>query len=211
MEDVKLIAKKRSLEGSSNARRMRRAGSLPGVIYGDDKEAVSVELNTHDFEQILHHHSSESLMIEIELEGEGDMSVLIKDVQHHPVSGDPLHIDLLRVAVDKVIHVDIQVELVGEAAGAKAGGSVDHVMHSIGVECLPGDLVDTIEVDVSALEIGQALHVSDITFSDTFKVLVDGSAIVATVSGPTAESEDDEDAVAGASEPEVITEKKEEE
>lgn len=210
MEDTKLIAKKRDLEGTSNARRIRRAGSLPGVVYGDEKETVSIEVNAHEFDLILHHHTSESLLIDIELEGEGDISVLVKDVQHHPVSGDPLHIDLLRVAADKLIHVDIQLKLVGESAGVKAGGSLDHVMHSIGIECLPGDLVESIEVDVSDLEIGKALHVSDLTLSDKFKLLVDEAAIVATVSGPKAEGEDDEDAVA-STEPEVITEKKEEE
>ncbi len=207
MEDTKLIAKKRDLEGSSNARRMRNAGSLPAVVYGDDKEPVSVEINAHDFEQILHHHASESLIIDVELEGEGLISVLVKDVQHHPVTSDPLHVDLMRVAANKPIHVDVQLELVGEAAGVKAGGSLDHVMHSIGVECLPGDLVEAFEVDISDLEIGKALHVSELNLDSKFKLLVDADAIVATVSGPKAE----EEAAEEGAEPEVITEKKEEE
>jgi large subunit ribosomal protein L25 len=208
MEDTKLIAKKRDLEGSSNARRLRTAGSLPGVIYGAEKDPVSIVVDSHDFEQILHHHVSESLIIDIELEGEGEMSVLVKDVQHHPVTSDLVHVDLLRVAADKPIHADIALELVGEAAGVKAGGTLDHVMHSIGVECLPGDLVEVIEVDVSDLEIGNALHVSDLQLDSKFKLLVDGAAIVATVTGPKAEKE--EEAGEGIAEPEVITEKKEE-
>jgi large subunit ribosomal protein L25 len=210
MEDTKLIAKKRDLEGSSNARRMRHSGLLPAVIYGSEKEAVSIQVDTHVFEQILHHHASESLLIEIELEGEGDMSVLVKDVQHHPVSGDLLHVDLLRVDANKAIHVDIQIELVGEAAGVKAGGSIDHVMHSIGVECLPGEMVEAFEVDVSDMEIGNSLSVADLKLGSQFKLLVDEEAIVASVSGPQAEEEEEEDeAVSG--EPEVITEKKVEE
>jgi len=208
MEDKKLIAKKRSLEGSSNARRMRNTGNLPGVIYGSDKAPVSIELDTHDFEQILHHHTSESLLIEINLEGEGDLSVLVKDVQHHPVTSDLIHVDLMRVEANKPIHVDIAIELVGESKGVKAGGILDHVMHSIAVECLPGDLVEAFEADVSGLEIGDSLHVSDLNIGSKYKLLVDEEAIVAGVSGPQAEEVEEEEEGEGATEPEVITEKK---
>ena len=211
MEDKKLIAKKRSLEGSSNARRMRHAGNLPGVVYGSGREAVSIEVDIHDFEQILHHSSSESMLIDISLEGEGDLSVLVKDVQHHPVSSELIHVDLLRVEANKPISVDIALELVGEAAGVKAGGILDHTMHSIAVECLPGDLVESFEVDVTALEIGQSLQISDLNLDSKYKLLVDEESIVAGVSGPQAEEEEEpEEAEAGAAEPEVITEKKEE-
>ncbi|MDH3981325.1 MAG: 50S ribosomal protein L25 [Kiritimatiellaceae bacterium] len=206
MEDKKLIAKKRDLEGTSNVRRMRGAGSLPGVLYGAEKEPVSIEVDAHAFELILHHHASESLLIEIELEGEGDMSVLVKDVQHHPVTSDLLHVDLLRVSANKPIHVDIELDLIGEPEGVKAGGTLDQVMHSIGLECLPGDLVDAIEVDVSDLEIGKNLHVSDLGLDAKFKLLVDPNAIVCAISGPKAESDEEEVDDAG-SEPEVITEK----
>ncbi len=208
MEDKKLIAKKRSLDGSSNARRMRHAGSLPGVIYGSDTAPVSIEVNAHDFEQILHHHTSESLLIAINLEGEGDLSVLVKEVQHHPVTSDLMHIDLMRVEANKPIHVDIAIELVGESKGVKTGGILDHVMHSIAVECLPGDLVEAFDVDVSKLEIGDSLHVSDLNLGDKYKILVDEAAIVAGVSGPQAEAEEEEEGE-GAEEPEIITEKKE--
>ena len=206
----KLIAKKRSLEGSSNARRMRATGNLPGVVYGSEKAPVSIEVDTHAFEQILHHHASESLLIDISLEGEGDLSVLVKDVQHHPVSSELIHVDLLRVEANKPISVDIALEVIGEAAGVKAGGILDHTMHSIAVECLPGDLVEAFEVDVSDLEIGQQLQVSDLNLDSKYKLLVDEESIVAGVSGPQAEEEEEvEEAEEGATEPEVITEKKE--
>jgi large subunit ribosomal protein L25 len=211
MEDTKLIAKKRDLDGSSNARRMRKTGALPGVIYGDEKEPTSIQLNAHDFEQLLHHHASESLIVDIELEGEGDVSVLVKEVQHHPVTSDLVHVDLLRVAANKPIQVEVPLELTGEAAGVKAGGTLDHTMHFIAVECLPADLVEAIEADVSALEIGQALHVSDLVIPGSLKLLVDGAGIVASVAGPRAEEEEEVEEEAGSAEPEVISEKKEEE
>ncbi|MBN2703945.1 MAG: 50S ribosomal protein L25 [Pontiellaceae bacterium] len=205
MEDKKLIAKKRDLEGSGNARRLRGAGSLPGVVYGADKDPVSVLVDIHDFGQILHHHTSESLIIDITVEGEGEMSVLVKEVQHHPVTSELMHVDFMRVEADRPIHVDIEIELVGDAAGVKSGGLLDQVMHTIGVECLPADLVEKFEINVARLEIGQALHVSDLKLDAKYKVLVDDEAIVASISGPTAEADEEEE---GASEPEVIGEKK---
>jgi large subunit ribosomal protein L25 len=213
MEDAKLIAKKRDLEGTSNARRMRKTGSLPAVIYGADKEAVSVEINAHDFEQLFHHHASESLMTEIELEGEGNIRVLVKDVQHHPVTSDLLHVDMMRVVAGKAMTVEIQLEIVGEAAGVKAGGTLDHIMHSLSVECLPKDMVEAIEIDVSDLEIGEALQVSDLGLDSKYKVLVDEASIVATVAAPRVEEEEEGEEVdaEASAEPEVITEKKEEE
>lgn len=210
MEDTKLIAKKRDLEGSSNARRMRREGILPGVIYGSDKDALSVTVGLHDFEQILHHHASESLIVEIDLEGEGTVSVLVKDVQHHPVTSDLLHVDLFRIEANKPIQVDIQLEMIGESAGVKAGGILDQVMHSIEIECLPGDLVDSLEVNVAALEIGDSLQVSDLNLDAKYKVLADEDAIVVSVSGPQAEEEEDEGEEVAAGEPEVIGEKTDE-
>ena len=206
MEDTKLIAKKRDLEGSASARRMRKEGMLPGVIYGTDKAPSSVLLTAHDFELLLHHHASESLIVEIELEGEGDVSVLVKEVQRHPVTSDLMHVDFQRINANETISVEIQVELTGEAAGVKLGGSLDHVMHSIAVECLPGDLVEAFEADVSDLKIGAALCVSDLNLSDKFKLLVDEDSIIAAVSAPKAEEVEEE---AASDEPEVINEKKE--
>ena len=210
MEDTKLIAKKRDLQGSSNARRLRRAGNLPGVIYGDGEAATAIELNMHDFEQLLHHHTSETMLVEMTVEGEGDVTVLVKDVQRHPVTSDPMHVDMQKIAADKPIQVDIQLEPVGEAIGMKAGGNLDLVMHTIAIECLPGDLVESIEVDVSEMEIGDSLHVSDLKLGAKLKLLGDEDAIVISVSAPRAEEEEEDEgaeAVEGA-EPEVITEKK---
>jgi large subunit ribosomal protein L25 len=207
MEDTKLIAKKRDLEGSSNSRRLRRTGALPGVIYGDEKTPVSVEIEAHAFELILNHHASESMIINVALEGEGDISVLVKDVQHHPVTSDLLHVDLMRIAANKPIQVDIPLDLVGDAAGVKAGGSLEHTMHSIGVECLPADLVEAFEFDVSALEIGSVLSVADLGIDSKFKLLVDEEAIVASVHAPKVEEEEESES---ADEPEVISAKKEE-
>lgn len=207
MEEKKLIAKKRDLKGSSNSRRLRKTGNLPAVIYGDGKEGVAVELNSHEFELLLHHHTSENVIVKLALEGGDDMSVLVKDVQHHPVTSELVHVDLQKISMDKAIHVEVALELVGDAVGVKLGGGLEQTMHSIMVECLPGDLVESIEVDVSALGIGDALHVSDIKANPKLKLLADEDAIVAAVHEARVEDEVEEGAAAG-NEPEVISAKK---
>ncbi len=208
MEDTKLIAKKRDLQGSSNSRRLRKTGNLPAVIYGEGKEATAIQLETHAFEQLLHHHASETLITEIALDGTGDISVLVKDVQRHPVSGNAIHVDLLKIIAGQAIQVDILLELVGEADGVKEGGVMDQVMHSISVECLPRNLVESIEVDVSEMSIGDVLHVSDLNLGSTFTTTLEGGAIVASVAAPRVEEEPEEELADASAEPEVINEKK---
>ena len=210
MEAQQISVKKRNLEGSSASRRMRHAGLLPGVIYGIDSNPLAVELETHALEQVLHHHASETILVDIDLEGEGSVSVLLKEVQHHPVSGALLHVDLQRVAANQTLQVEVSLELVGEPEGVKLGGLLDQVMHTILVECLPADLPETVNVDVSELEIGSALHVSDLKLGNKVAILSDADALVAGVSAPKVDLEDDEDEDVEA-EPEVITEKPSEE
>ncbi|HBO87675.1 MAG: 50S ribosomal protein L25 [Pontiellaceae bacterium] len=210
MEAQQISVKKRSLEGTSASRRMRCTGSLPGVIYGIDSNPMAVELETHAVEQLFHNHASETILVDINLEGEGAVSVLLKEVQHHPVSGELMHLDLQRVAANQTLQVEVSLELVGEPEGVKAGGLLDHVMHTILVECLPADLPETVNVDVSELEIGSALHVSDLKLGNKVAILSDADAVVAGVSAPKVEQEEDEDGDVAA-EPEVITEKPSEE
>jgi len=211
MEDTKLIAKKRDQRGSSNARRMRRAGNLPAVVYGEGKEASSVQLNMHAFEELLHHHTSETIITEIALEGGGDTSVLVKEVQRHPVNGSITHVDLQKIIAGQAIQVDILLSLVGEAEGVKEGGVLDQVMHSISVECLPRNLVESIEVDISEMSIGDSLCVADLALGSKFVTTLDADAIVASVAIPRAEEEPEEGELgetAEGAEPEVINEKK---
>ena len=211
MEETKLIARKRDLQGSANARRMRKTGTLPGVIYGDGAEAIPVQIETHAFEQLLHHHASETMLVDVEIEGEGSTSVLVKDVQHHPVTSELVHVDMLKVAADKPIRVEIPVDVTGEAAGVKAGGILELIMHTISVECLPGDLVESLEVDVSELEIGTSLCASDVKLGAKLKLLTDPESIIVSVAEPRVEVEPEEEAEEAeeGAEPEVISEKKE--
>ena len=147
---------------------MRHAGLLPGVIYGADVNPLAVELEMHAVEQVLHHHASETILVDIDLEGEGSVSVLLKEVQHHPVSGALLHVDLQRVAANQTLQVEVSLELVGEPEGVKLGGLLDQVMHTILVECLPADLPETVNVDVSE-DINMGMGRADLVTADLGK------------------------------------------
>jgi large subunit ribosomal protein L25 len=214
MEDTKLIAKKRDMRGSSNARRLRKSGSLPGVVYGEGKEAAPVEIETHAFNQLLHHHASDTMITSISLEGK-EMQVLVKEVQRHPTTGEVIHVDLTKIVAGQAINVDILLDLTGEAAGVKEGGVLEQVMHSIPVECLPKDLVESIEVDVSEMGIGDTLCVSDLNLGSVLKTQLEPDAIIATVAEPRVEEEPEEEEAleeeGEGAEPEVISEKKAEE
>jgi large subunit ribosomal protein L25 len=200
---------------------MRHDGLIPGVIYSDGGEARSISLPTHEFEQMLHHHAGEQMMLQIELDGKA-LSVLLKDVQHNMMTGGTIHVDLHEVSMTKKLRVQISIELIGEADGVKnEGGVLDHLLHSVEVECLPSDILEKIEVDVSALKIGDMLTVKDIEIDAAkYEISTEGDVGVASVSEPrVVEEPTDEEGEEGAegagegtaSEPEVINEKKEEE
>ncbi|QHI68516.1 50S ribosomal protein L25/general stress protein Ctc [Tichowtungia aerotolerans] len=208
--DAKMIVSSRELKGSSNARRMRRDGQIPGVVYGDGGEARPVSLPAHEFEQMLHHHAGEQMMVEIELDGKTE-SVLLKDVQHDPLSGNVIHVDFLEVALNKKIKVQVPVEPVGEAEGVKSqGGILDHSLYSLDVECLPADILEKIEVDVSALKIGDVMTVKDISIDTSkYTILADEDIVVTSVLAPRLAAETEGEEGAEGAGPEVITEKKE--
>jgi large subunit ribosomal protein L25 len=213
--DAKLIVTSRTEKGSANVRRMRRAGMVPGVIYGDGGEAREVSLPQHEFQQMLHHHAGEQMMVSIELDGK-DESVLLKDVQHAPMSGDVLHVDFQEVSLTKKLKVQITLELVGEPEGVKTeGGILDHTLYSVEVECLPGDILEKIEVDVSSLKMGDVLTVKDIDLdASKYEIQDDEDLAIATILAPRVAVDEEEEGEEGAEDasagPEVITEKKEE-
>jgi large subunit ribosomal protein L25 len=213
--DAKIIVKSRDEMGSANARRLRRDGWVPGVIYSEGTEARTVSLPKHEFEQMLRHHTSEHVMIKIQIDGDKEESVLLKDVQHDAISDGVVHVDMQKVAMDKKLHIEVPVELVGEPDGVKnQGGVLDHLLHHIEISCFPADIPESINVDVSALKLGDVLAVKDIKIdASKITILMDAETGVASVSLPKVVEEPvaEAGAVAAPGEPEVIREKKPEE
>lgn len=211
---VKVVAEGRSSSGSSSMRRLRRTGKFPGIVYGVGKQPISVQLDERSFKHELGSHIGEHLIVDLEIPGVETKKVLLQEVQHHPITGRILHADFQEISMTRKLRLEIPVHLVGEPVGVTQGGGVlEHIARVIEVECLPTDLVEHFDVDVSAMQIGDSLSAGDVPLDATKYTLITGKDIaIAAVSAPREEEvEATPEAAAGAAaEPEVIKEKKEE-
>ena len=191
-------------EGKFNknaARRVRVAGKIPAVVYGAGQEAVAVAVDPKVITRILHSDSGHNTIFDLNVEGASIVKAMIVDWQNEPIKGKLLHIDLKRIAMDKAMRVSVPIVLVGIPVGVKSqGGLLEHVLREVEIECLPGDIPSHLDVDVTALELNGAIHVSDLPHSGTLKFLGAEDATVAHVVALKAE---EEPAEAAATEPEV--------
>lgn len=213
--ETKLVAQKREVAGTSASRRLRREGWLPGVLGDKKGKSVSIQVNGHDFGLLLQHHRSENLILDLEIGKEKPKKVLLSEVQHDPITDKALHVDFIEISMTEKMRIDVPIELVGEAVGVvQEGGVLDYLLRELEVECLPVDLVQSIEADVSGLKIGDILLVSSLEVDPKLTVLTDSGTPVAGVSPPHVEEEVVPEEVAEgeeAAEPEVIGEEKKEE
>jgi len=172
-------------EGKFNknaARRVRVSGKIPAVVYGAGQDAVAVAVDPKVITKILHSDSGHNTIFDLNVEGSAVVKAMIVDWQHEPIKGSLLHIDLKRIAMDKMMTVSVPIQLVGVPVGVKSqGGILEHVMREVEVECLPNDIPSHLDVDVSNLELHGIIHVSDLPHSGRLKFLEDETATVAHV------------------------------
>jgi large subunit ribosomal protein L25 len=211
-KQVKLKAEPRSNVGRSAVRKIRARGFIPAVIYGGNDKPQPLQVSTRDINAMMSQASGENVLVELEI-GDGGQSrtALVQEVQHSPVGGEIRHVDFHAVSMDQMIEAEVPLEPVGTAVGVKTfGGLLEQSLRALAIECLPGDLPDRITVDVSQLNIGDAIHVRDIQLPQgvTPKVQVDLTAF--SVVAPVVEQPVAAEAEAAAAGPEVITEKKQE-
>ncbi len=194
METIKLSVEQRQEKGKGEMGRLRRSGRVPGVFYGPGKNSVSVCVNTREFqykvESLEGSHLIEFLSPTTDLNGK---IALLKDVQHHPVTLAPLHIDFYEIDVQVPIQVGVPVHLVGKAEGVTAGGVLHYFRREIMVECLPLDIPESVEVDVTSLEVNDAVRVEDLELPSGVSVLEDAQIVLASVAAPTVEAETEEE------------------
>lgn len=208
---IQLEAQTRSRRGSANARRLRRQGLLPGVVCNPKGEAQSIQLQYHGFSELLRHHRGENLIIDLLVEGAPARKVLMREVQHDPVDDRLKHVDFVEISMTRKMRVRIPVVFSGEPVGvSQEGGILEHVLRELEVECLPADLADSILVDVSALKLGGALLVRELTIDPKLRVITLPDQAVAIVSAPKEEEVVAAVAEAAAAEPEVIGKEKKE-
>jgi large subunit ribosomal protein L25 len=215
MKAVALTAFPRSQTRRKGIKQLRAAARVPAVIYGRQLKTRNLELQQKEIEDLLHHAASGTILVDLTVPDEtnGNRLALVQDVQHHPLTGRVLHVDFHQVAEDEKVTVTLAVESVGEAVGVKAGGGVlEHVLFKIKVRGLPKDLPEVITVDVTNLNIGEAIHLSDIALPPGVEALGDSAIPVMAVAAPLTEAQEAATLEAGAGgpiEPVVLGEKKE--
>jgi large subunit ribosomal protein L25 len=190
MDERSLVVQWRTEKGKEKARSLRRQGLIPAVVYGQREETIPVSLNPQELFKVMREGAGERTLINLTIEGLQDgpvtKTVILKEKQIEPLKRTLLHVDLYTITMDEEIHVSIPIHIVGKAQGVELGGVMEQVLREIEVECLPGDIPPRIDVDVSSLDIGDSIHVSDITLEKA-KILVDLGQTVVTVVPPVKE------------------------
>jgi len=219
MERPVLNAEVRESRGKEIAKKLRTKGLIPAVFYGPRSETLSLMVDPKELSRTLQTEAGENVIIDLNIRKGGESlqkMVMLKEIQIHPLERKTLHADFYEVSMEQMVTVDIPVHLIGKAEGVKAGGILDQVLRTIQIQCLPGDIPRSIDVDVNALMIGDSVHVRDVHL-EKGKILTDLNFTVASVVPPAAEAQPaaeeapEEGAEAEAKEKEEAGEKKEEE
>ena len=186
-----LKAAPRNRTGSGRLNQMRREGWVPSVIYGKGTENINLKVDAKTFADLLAHSSSENILVNLEIEGHGTRLAFLQSVQHDSLSGITLHADFRSIDENTPITAHIPTHLNGESAGVKAGGLIEQYIHAIEITCLPNDLPDTLEVDISALQIGDSLHIGEVVYPKGVRATQAADVVVAHVSKAAAAVSED--------------------
>lgn len=219
-ENATLKAALRDETGKGAVRRMRREGRIPAVVYGRGEETRSLSLDAHEFQMLVKEHPLDTTVIELSIQGlkkGGKIRALVSELQTHPYKADVLHVDFHQIHAGETVTVEVPIRLVGTAEGVKAGGVLQHVLHTVELDVAVESIPEAIEVDVSALEIGESVHVSELNVPEGVELLIDPERTVCTVAAPTVlelpeeeEEEEVEPELVGAEEGEEPTAEAEE-
>ena len=210
-----LEAKTRDTFGKNEARRTRAAGLVPAVMYGasgGDTQATPISVEPKAFSRILHSESGANTLITLKLEGAGDTRVLVKEYQLDPITHALLHADFYKVAMDRALEVTIPVFIKGEPKGVKVqGGVLEFIRREIVIECLPADIPERVEIDVTDLTLNQGVRVRDVAVNAKWTPVTEPETMLVHVIAPRAEAAATTEPGAAPAEPEVIKKGKKEE
>lgn len=199
MSQVVFTAKKRADLGSGNARRMRKSGRIPAVMYGRSGQALSIDVDALEFANGTK-GISESTIIKLDVDGESH-EAFVKGTQRNIMDGRILHVDFYEVESSTLLRAKVSVHVNGNPAGVREGGILELPVHEVEVECLPKDLPERIDVDISDLKVNQSIHVYDLKLGENVRILTSGDQVIALVKFAKAETASDEDAAGAAAEP----------
>jgi large subunit ribosomal protein L25 len=187
-----LVVASRETSGSRAVRRLRRTGFVPGVVYGGGDEPRSFQIESRALRNALQHAGA---VLDLSVDGGQATPVVLKELSRHPVSGETMHIDLLRVRLDRAIQSTVVLELLGteSAPGAREGGVLEHVTRELTIEALPTDIPDTIQHDVSEMQIGDTVTLEAVKAPDGVQLLDDPETVIATLTPPRLQTEDEDE------------------
>ena len=208
-----LNGEQRTGTGKSFVRKLRVAGRIPAIYYGRGEQPISLTVNAKEVETLIHGSAGANVIVDLLVAGAAtaDRKALIREIQRDPVQGNILHLDLQHISLTEKITVEVPIELIGIPVGVKDGGGIlEHVLREVEVECLPTDIPAHLEADVTMLNIGDSLHVSDLK-AERVTILTEADRPIATVVPPTILEEAAPAAEEAAAEPELVSGKKEEE
>jgi len=220
MAEIVVNAKSRADRGKNAARRLRRDGFVPGVVYGGKGENIAVAVDPKALQKVLRSEAGRNSILKLDIGSEGSTNAILKSWQVDPIKERFLHADFYRIAMDVAIRVTVPIHVVGEARGVKTdGGILELIVRDIEVECLPGDIPERIDVDVSDLGINGALRVSDVAAPAKVKILEAADQVVVhvvsvkeeVVAAPGAAAPVEGEVAATPAEPEVMKKGKKEE
>ena len=207
---VVIEARKRELIGKKSSKKLRKMGLVPGVFYEKGKPAVHLAFDIKALQYFMSHAHG---LVDIKIEGKKEpLKCVLKDVQYHPVTDEVIHVDFQGVTMGEKISVTVPLVLRGTPRGVKEGGLLEHMIRELEIECLPKHLPEQLEIDVSHLKIGDALHVKDLSF-ENIRILDDPNEVILVIEAPRVEEAVEEAAATFEEEPpepEVITSRKEE-
>lgn len=194
MDQVTLHAAKRDDFGSRPARRMRREGQVPAVVYGKGMDAVTVSVNTRELFGVLHTEAGLNALINLDLDGDGSVLTVAREIQRHPVRGDITHLDFIQVSLDEEIEADVTIEYVGTPAGVREeGGFVETIEATVFISALPTAIPSSIELSVEDLNIGDTVRIADLPTIEGVTYLDDLERPLLTVLAPRLEEEEPEE------------------
>ena len=180
---IDIPATKRSETGTGRVNRFRKSGNIPAVLYGKKVETSNLTVDSKTFTKIINSSASDNILVNLKLDA-GEQLALVQEVQHDHIKGGILHVDFHAIAMDEEIHAAVPVETIGEAAGAKMGGQLEILLHKLEVRCLPKDLTQKIVIDVSHLNIEDAVHVRELNLPEGVSVKLDGDVVVVILEEP---------------------------
>ena len=200
MEIIELKAQVRQEKGKNEIKPLRAKGLIPANVYGYKAEATDIAVNSREFNNLIHSAAGTHVVLKLVLDDGKSPTVVVKDVQRHPIRDEVLHVDFLSVALDEKITSSVSLSIVGDSAGVREGGILQHGLWEIEVEALPMDLPDHLDVDISELKVGESLHAGDIALPSNVTLMTPAEEVVASVLAPAVLKEESAEAALGEKE-----------